>query len=216
VRTDPTTVDPGVSYLGVVEGGPGPDSNRPTGPPPPPAPPGWPGATDPPAGRSDLLVRGDDGAGPARGWVRWSQAAILTLAMLVGLAAAAIPGASLRFAYLLPVAQRSAMALTDDTLYVVTGTPASATVEDPLWWLHAYRLDDGAPRWRVLHNVSARHNVVSVTVVDGLPVVTGWRTYTAPMSRPPIDLDGFTTAYDPATDRWRRVIRSGSRCVSKK
>lgn len=184
--TDPIPVNQGVIDLGVI--GPAPD---------------WAAAseadsdvlTGTPAGRRNPLF----GGGPVRRWVRWSQAAVLTMAMLVGLAAAAPAAPSLQFAYVVPVAQRSAVALTDDTLYVVTGTPASATVEDPLWWLHAYRLEDGSHQWRVLHNVSARHSSVDVTVVDGVPVVTGWRTYTAPMSRPPTDLDGYTTAYDPAT-----------------
>lgn len=141
---------------------------------------------------------------PARLW-HWWPLVLLTVALLASTAAAAPSPHGLAPVFSLPVDWRTAVALTDQSLYVVTGAPVSATVPDPQFSVSAYALRDGRPRWTVAHDVTDRPSAATVTVVGGVPLVTGWRIYRLE-ARPDVDMEGLTTAYDPATGepRWTR------------
>lgn len=140
----------------------------------------------------------------ARLW-HWWPLVLLSVALLAGTAAAAPAPHGLAPAFRLPVDRSTSVALTDRSLYVVTGTPVSAVVSDPEFTLSAYTLRNGEPLWSVELDVQDRPSSVAVHVVDGVPLVTGWRTHSLE-ARPDVDMDGRTTAYEPATGhpRWTR------------
>lgn len=149
---------------------------------------------------------GDDtGAAPpgARGGAgvrlrRWWPLVVLSVVLVASTAAATPAGYGLAPAYQIPVAQRTSVALTAETLYVATGTPAGVNVEDPVFWLETYRLSDGGPRWTATHEVANRPNSIRVRVVDGIPLVTGWRMLTS-QTGATIHVNPETAAYDPDT-----------------
>ena len=140
----------------------------------------------------------------ARLW-HWWPLVLLSVALLAGTAAAAPAPHGLAPVFDVPVERQTSVALTDRALYVVTGTPPSAVVSDPRFSLGAYALRDGDPLWTTELDMRDRPTSVAVQVVEGVPVVTGWRTHSLE-ARPDVDMDGHTTAYEPATGqaRWTR------------
>src|SRR5690606_39548398 len=103
------------------------------------------------------------------------------------------------------VRRQTSVALTVRAQHLVTGSPPSAVVPDPRCSLGAYALRDGDPLWTTELDMRDRPTSVAVQVVEGVPVVTGWRTHSLE-ARPDVDMDGHTTAYEPATGqaRWTR------------